>query len=84
MTHIGTIVMSYSARLINEHSDYRVTFRAGDFRMDQFNAVVDGCLLGKFLNPLCNRPLIHDFNLRLVRTACGSGRSILPNHESRF
>jgi hypothetical protein len=38
--------------------------------VDKFEAVVDGGLLSKFVNALCNRPLIHD----LVRTACGSGR----------
>jgi hypothetical protein len=60
MTHIRAIVVRDTSRLVNEHSDYRVAFRAGDFRVNQFDAVVDGGLLGKFLNALCNRPLIHD------------------------
>jgi hypothetical protein len=49
-----------ASRLINEHSDYRVAFGTGDFRVHQLDAVVDGRLLGKFVNALCNRPLIHD------------------------
>ena len=46
MTHVRTIVVRDASRLINEHSDYRVAFRAGNFRVNQFDAVVDGGLFG--------------------------------------
>jgi len=39
--HWRTIVMSDSAGLINEHSDYRVAVRTADFSMNQFQTVVD-------------------------------------------
>jgi hypothetical protein len=39
--------------------------------MNQFDSVVDGSLLSKFLNALCNRPLIHDFNLPAAKRKSG-------------
>ena len=54
-THSGTILVSYPVRLINEHANYGMAFRAGDFGMDQFDAVIDCGLLGNLTNTLYNR-----------------------------
>jgi len=53
--HVGTIVVSYASRFINEHPNYGMTFRPGYFRMNQLDPVVDGGLLGNLTNALYNR-----------------------------
>jgi hypothetical protein len=44
VTHFGTILVSDSSRLINEQSDYRTAFRAGKFRVYQFEPKIDSSL----------------------------------------
>jgi hypothetical protein len=44
VTHFGTILVSDSSRLINEQSDYRTAFRAGKFRVHQFEPKIDSSL----------------------------------------
>src|SRR5437870_667637 len=39
-----------------------MTLRSCDFCVNQLKSVVDGRLLSKMTNALCNRPLIHGFN----------------------
>jgi hypothetical protein len=53
--HSGTILVSYTVRLINEHANHGVAFGAGDFGMHQFDAVIDCGLLGNLTNTLYNR-----------------------------
>src|SRR5438067_6224876 len=52
--HPRTIVVSHSTGFINEHSNYRVTFRASEFRVNQLNSVVDRGLFSDLVNLICN------------------------------
>ena len=39
--HIGAIVVGHTLRLVNKNANDRLVVRAGDFRMNQFEAIVD-------------------------------------------
>jgi hypothetical protein len=58
-THIRTIVVSYALRLVNENPNDRLVLGAGNFRVNQFDAVVDLHLLVYFVNAIGNRFFTH-------------------------
>src|SRR5438034_564730 len=56
LADFGAIPMRHASRLINEHPNHRTIVGAGDFGVDQLDAVVNRGLLGKLANALLHRP----------------------------
>ena len=54
-THFRTILVSYAVWLVNKDADDWLVIRSGDFRMNQFQSVIDCYSFGDCLHSLLNR-----------------------------
>ncbi len=73
-THCRAIFVSNTLRFINEDTHNGLIGRAGNFRMNQFDSVVDCDLFSQCLNPFCNRNRTHCQPPRHLSPKIKSGR----------
>src|SRR6266850_129984 len=73
-THCRAIFVSNTLRLINEDTHNGLIVRAGNFRVYQFDSVVDCDLFSQCLNPFCNRNRTHCQPPRHLSPKIKSGR----------
>jgi len=64
--YFGAILVGDTLRLINEYTNNRLVLGAGYLGVHQLKAMVDCDSFSKFLNPFCNRFVVHFTLLRVL------------------
>jgi len=57
--YFGTILVGHTLRLVNEYTNNRLVLGTGYLGVHQLKAMIDCDSFSEFLNPFCNRLVVH-------------------------